>query len=45
MIGPDQAITVNEAPILEADPFKTHPDQISAIKVSETWVAGEKASG
>ena len=29
--------------ILEADPFKMHPDAISAIKVSETWVAGEKA--
>jgi predicted amidohydrolase YtcJ len=31
--------------ILEADPFKMHPDAISAIKVSETWVAGEKAFG
>jgi predicted amidohydrolase YtcJ len=31
--------------ILETDPFKTHPDAISAIKVSETWVAGEKAFG
>ena len=29
--------------ILEADPFKAQPDQISAIQVSETWVAGEKA--
>jgi predicted amidohydrolase YtcJ len=74
VIGPDQAITVDEAlkaitihaarqigledtigtleaakeadlTILDADPFKTHPDQISAIKVSETWVAGEKALG
>jgi predicted amidohydrolase YtcJ len=72
VIGPDQAITVDEAlkaitihaarqigledtigtleaakeadlTILDADPFKTHPDQISAIKISETWVAGEKA--
>jgi predicted amidohydrolase YtcJ len=31
--------------ILEADPYQTHPDQISAIKVSETWVAGQKAFG
>jgi predicted amidohydrolase YtcJ len=31
--------------ILEADPFKTDPDKISAIKVSETWVAGEKVFG
>jgi predicted amidohydrolase YtcJ len=74
VIGPDQAITVDEAmkaitvhaarqiglentigtlepgkeadlTILETDPFKTHPDAISAIKVSETWVAGEKAFG
>ncbi len=28
--------------ILEGDPFKGDPDKISAIKVSETWVAGEK---
>ena len=31
--------------ILEGDPFKTDPDRIMAIKVSETWVAGEKAFG
>jgi predicted amidohydrolase YtcJ len=31
--------------ILEADPFKTDLDKISAIKVSETWVAGAKAFG
>jgi predicted amidohydrolase YtcJ len=31
--------------ILETDPFKARPDAISAIKVSETWVAGEKAFG
>ena len=31
--------------ILEDDPFKTDPDNISAIKVSETWVAGERAFG
>jgi predicted amidohydrolase YtcJ len=31
--------------ILEGDPLKTAPDNIMAIKVSETWVAGEKAFG
>jgi predicted amidohydrolase YtcJ len=31
--------------ILEDDPFKTDPDNIAAIKVSETWVAGERAFG
>jgi predicted amidohydrolase YtcJ len=31
--------------ILEADPFRTDPDKISAIKVSATCVAGEKAFG
>jgi predicted amidohydrolase YtcJ len=31
--------------ILETNPFKTDPDKISAIKVSETRVAGEKAFG
>jgi predicted amidohydrolase YtcJ len=31
--------------ILATDPFKASPDAISAIKVSETWVAGEKAFG
>ena len=28
--------------ILESDPYKTSPDAISRIKVSETWVAGER---
>ncbi len=31
--------------ILEKDPFKTEMSAISAIKVSETWVAGQKAFG
>jgi predicted amidohydrolase YtcJ len=31
--------------ILEADPYRTDPAQIMAIKVSETWVAGAKAHG
>jgi hypothetical protein len=35
----------DEASALKADPFKTDPDGISVIKVSETWVAGEKAFG
>jgi len=28
--------------ILESDPYKTDPEKITAIKVSETWVAGER---
>jgi predicted amidohydrolase YtcJ len=28
--------------ILESDPYKVSPDAIAGIKVSETWVAGEK---
>lgn len=28
--------------ILESDPFKTDPETIAAIKISETWVGGEK---
>ena len=28
--------------ILESDPYKVSPDAISGIKVSETWVAGER---
>jgi predicted amidohydrolase YtcJ len=28
--------------ILEGDPYKTDPEKITAIKVSETWVAGER---
>ncbi len=28
--------------ILESDPYKVSPDAIAAIKVSETWVAGER---
>lgn len=31
--------------ILESDPFKTDPEQIAAIKISETWVAGERKFG
>ena len=28
--------------ILESDPYKVSPDTIADIKVSETWVAGER---
>ena len=28
--------------ILETDPYKVTPDEIAGIKVSETWVAGER---
>ena len=28
--------------ILESDPYKVSPDAIASIKVSETWVAGER---
>jgi predicted amidohydrolase YtcJ len=28
--------------ILESDPYKTDPERLMAIKVSETWVGGEK---
>jgi predicted amidohydrolase YtcJ len=31
--------------ILESDPYKVSPDAISEIKVSETWVAGERKFG
>lgn len=31
--------------ILESDPHTTDPEQLSGIKVSETWVAGTKAYG
>jgi predicted amidohydrolase YtcJ len=31
--------------ILEANPLTTDPSRISAIKVSETWVNGEKKFG
>ena len=31
--------------ILESDPYKVSPDAIADIKVSETWVAGEREFG
>ena len=71
VIGPDQAVTIDEAlkaitihaarhiglgdtigalesgkeadlTILESDPYKASPDAIADIKVSETWVAGQR---
>jgi predicted amidohydrolase YtcJ len=31
--------------ILESDPYTTDPEKLSSIKVSQTWVAGEKMFG
>lgn len=31
--------------ILESDPYSTDPEKLMAIKISETWVAGEKKFG
>lgn len=31
--------------ILESNPFRTDPEKIMSIKISETWVAGEKKFG
>ncbi|MGJ0507089.1 MAG: amidohydrolase [Methylocystis sp.] len=31
--------------LLESDPYKTAPEKLGAIKVSETWVAGERKYG
>jgi predicted amidohydrolase YtcJ len=31
--------------ILEGDPYKTDPDKIMDIKVSETWVGGRRMHG
>jgi hypothetical protein len=28
--------------ILETDPYKTDPGKIGGIKISETWVAGDR---
>jgi predicted amidohydrolase YtcJ len=50
-IGLDEAIGTLEAgkeadlTILESDPYTTDPEQIAAIKVSETWLAGTKMFG
>ena len=50
-IGLSEAIGTLEAgkeadlTILESDPYQTDPEKLSTIKVSETWVAGEKKFG
>ncbi|MFO1147477.1 MAG: amidohydrolase [Alsobacter sp.] len=50
-IGLDDAIGTLEAgkeadlTILETDPFVADPERLAAIRVSETWLAGEKAFG
>ena len=31
--------------LLESDPYTTDPDKLADIKVSETWVAGQKKHG
>ena len=36
-------VSMADLTILESDPYKMSPDAIAAIKVSETWVAGERA--
>lgn len=45
MIGTLAAGKEADLTILESDPYKTDPEKIAAIKVSETWVAGSKQFG
>lgn len=44
-IGSLEAGKEADLTILEQDPFKVDPDAIMKIKVSETWVGGEKIFG
>ncbi len=44
-IGTLEAGKEADLTILEKDPFKVAPDEIMGIKVSETWVGGEKIFG
>jgi hypothetical protein len=44
-IGTLEAGKEADLTILESDPANTEPEKITAIKVSETWVAGEKTFG
>lgn len=44
-IGTLEADKEGDLVILEQDPFKVAPDDIMGIKVSETWVGGEKIFG
>ncbi len=45
MIGTLETGKQADLVILETDPYTTDADKISAIKVSETWLAGEKKFG
>lgn len=45
MIGTLETGKQADLVILEADPYTTAADKLSAIKVSETWLAGEKKFG
>jgi predicted amidohydrolase YtcJ len=45
MIGTLEQGKAADLTILESDPYKTDPETIMAIKVSETWVEGEKKFG
>ncbi|MBZ9937206.1 amidohydrolase [Mesorhizobium sp. BR1-1-16] len=44
MIGTLETGKEADLTLLESDPYTTAPEQISAIKVSETWVAGARTS-
>jgi predicted amidohydrolase YtcJ len=44
-IGTMEAGKEADLVLLEQDPFKVAPDEIMKIKVSETWVSGEKIFG
>lgn len=45
MLGTLEPGKAADLTILESDPFTTDPAKLSAIKVSETWMAGEKRFG
>lgn len=45
MIGTLEQGKAADLTILEGDPYKTDSEKIMAIKVSETWVEGEKKFG
>jgi hypothetical protein len=43
--GAARIVDLQGRTILESDPYKTSPGAIADIKVSETWVAGERKFG
>jgi hypothetical protein len=45
MIGSLEPGKEADLTILASDPYATDPGKISAIKVSETWLGGEKKFG